>query len=77
MDEILFLNSRNDLTKSRYFPFTNHFRPLNKFLKEARDNNSPVYLFVDTKEEIKWAKSLPVDGMITDHIETVGVAFTD
>jgi glycerophosphoryl diester phosphodiesterase len=47
-----------------------------QFLKRAQENNSPVYLFVDTKEEIEWAKSLPVDGIITDNIEKIGVVFT-
>lgn len=42
------------------------------FIKKAQESNSPVYLMVDTPEEIKWAKNLPVNGIITDHIETVG-----
>jgi glycerophosphoryl diester phosphodiesterase len=42
------------------------------FIKKAQENNSLVYLMVDTPEEIKWAKNLPVSGIITDHIETVG-----
>jgi glycerophosphoryl diester phosphodiesterase len=41
------------------------------FIKKAHKNNSPVYLMVDTLEEIEWAKSLPIDGIITDHIEII------
>ncbi len=45
------------------------------FIEKAHDNNSPVYLMVDTAEEIEWARNLPVNGVITDHIELVGPAF--
>ena len=30
---------------------------------------------VDSSEDIGWAKDLPVDGIMTDYIETVGPAF--
>jgi glycerophosphoryl diester phosphodiesterase len=47
------------------------------FIKKAQKNNSPVYLMVDTPEEIKWAKDLSVSGIITDHIETVSREFSN
>jgi len=48
--------------------------PIN-FIKKAREKNSPVYLVVDTPDDVEWAKNLPVDGIITDHIELVGSEF--
>jgi len=47
------------------------------FIKKAQENNSPVYLMVDTPEEVKWAKNLPVNGIITDYIEMVGREFSN
>jgi hypothetical protein len=47
------------------------------FIKKAQENKSPVYLMVDTTEEIKWAKNLPVSGIITDHIEIAGREFSN
>lgn len=47
------------------------------FIKKAQDNNSSVYLMVDTAEEIEWAKNLPVNGVMTDYIESVGPIFKD
>lgn len=46
------------------------------FIKAVHENNSTIYLMVDTPEEIQWAKSLPVDGIITDYIEIVGPTFS-
>ncbi len=42
------------------------------FIKKAQESSSSVYLMVDTLEEMKWARNLPVNGIITDHIELVG-----
>jgi len=42
------------------------------FLKKAQDNNSPVYLMVDSEKDIGWAKGLPIAGIVTDYIELVG-----
>ena len=42
------------------------------FLQKAQDNNSPVYLMVDSEEDVIWAKDLPVDGVVTDYIEIIG-----
>ena len=42
------------------------------FIRKARQNNSDIYLMVDTPNEVKWAKDLPVNGIITDYIEVIG-----
>ncbi len=42
------------------------------FLGKAQDSNSEVFLMVDTMEDVQWAKDLPIDGIVTDYIETIG-----
>lgn len=45
------------------------------FLLKAQDINSPVYLMVDSNEDYQWAQAIPVDGIVTDHIDTIGPMF--
>ena len=42
------------------------------FIKKAQQNNGSVYLMVDSLDELEWARDLPVNGIITDHIEEIG-----
>ncbi len=46
------------------------------FLKKAAENDNGVYLLIDTIEEAEYFKDLPVDGIATDYIETIGPYFS-
>lgn len=42
------------------------------FLKKSQKNNNKVFLMVDNIEDVEYFENVPVDGIITDYIETIG-----
>ena len=48
-----------------------------RFLKNASEAGARFYLLIDTEEDAKAFSHLPVDGIVTDYIETVGRYFTE
>ena len=43
-----------------------------RFLKKVADADAKFYLLIDTEEDAMACAEIPVDGIVTDHIEVVG-----
>ncbi|MCU7806180.1 MAG: hypothetical protein KZQ96_23655 [Candidatus Thiodiazotropha sp. (ex Lucinoma borealis)] len=43
-----------------------------RFLKKTYDAEARFYVFINTKDELKQVSDIPLDGIVTDHIEELG-----
>lgn len=43
-----------------------------RFLKKIYDAEARFYVFINTKDELKQVSDIPLDGIVTDHIEELG-----
>lgn len=46
-----------------------------RFLRAARENNCKVYLEINTLDDVRWMKDIPVNGVVTDSIDIIGPHF--
>lgn len=47
------------------------------FLKKARQNNNKVFMMVNSIKDAEYFNNLPIDGIVTDYIETIGPYYRD